>query len=123
MFGENAVLTAIKAPGTPDDYGDVATAGTAVWTGSVPCYLRRTRRRVMSAGAMTLLNADQLFVRRTTGAPVLEIAGDQLQGTTVSVTDNRTGTPVSRSFRVVAVDNRAGGTSVDAVRLELDDER
>lgn len=123
MFGDNAVLTQINGPGTIDRAGDVETAGTAIWTGRAGACLQRRDRRVVTPEGMTLVEADVLIVPRSSGAPVSELAGDQARATTVVVEDRRTGTAVTRRFRVVGVENRAAGTMVDSVRLELDDER
>lgn len=130
MVGENAVLLAINPPGTVDAYGDVATAGTASWTGRVPACLTRSRKVAAAmktergtGGEMTLIEADVLIIRRAHAAPVSELPGDQSRATTILVEDRRTDTPVTKRFRVVGVDNRAAGTIADGLRLTLADER
>lgn len=122
MIGENAALLELNGPGTPDSYADVPTKGPSLWSGRAPAYLKRERRRTVSGGEVILVERDVLTVRRETGAPPIEVPGDQQGATTVLVEDRRS-TPVTRRFRVISVDNRAAGTIADAIRLELTDER
>lgn len=123
MTGENALLLEVAGPGTPDEYGDVATGGAATWTGRVPAHLIRERSRQVSGGAVVSVERDVLVVLGSHGAPVGAVPGDQAQATTVLVEDRRTQTPVTRRFRVIAAENRAAGTPADSLRLELADER
>jgi hypothetical protein len=120
---ENAALLAINLPGTPDSYGDVATAGASAWQGRASGYLKRIRRRVVSGGEVTVVNLDVFWTRDAAGSAIAEAAGDQADATTVLIEDRRTAIPVTRRFRVVGMEHRAAGTAVDNLRLELDDER
>lgn len=117
----NAVLRAINGPSTPDRYGDTGT-GDPVWEGEARGYLKRSRRTVISGGAEMPVRRDVLTVLNTQGAPVLELAGADWEASTVTVEDQRTADPVTRVFRVVAMENRAAGTIADSVRLELGEE-
>lgn len=117
----NAILTAITGPGSPDDYGDPG-AGGALWQGRAAGYLKRVSKTIVSGGREVRVRRDIFTILATAGAPVLEVAGADWEATTVTIEDRRGSTPVTRSFRVGAMENRAAGTSLDSVRLELDDE-
>lgn len=125
----NAVLTKITGPGVPDRSGDPG-AGTVLWTGRAAGYLKRIHRTALGPGLQVAGSASSQQVRvkvdvftilNTTGAPILEAAGADWEATTVTIEDCRTRTPVTRVFRVVAMENRAAGLIVDSVRLELEE--
>lgn len=117
----NAYLTEITGAGGPDEYGDPG-AGTSLWTGRAPGYLKRVRKTIVSGGQEVLVRRDLFIILAGAGAPVLEVAGPDWEATTVTIEDQRDPTPVTRIFSVVAMENRAAGTVVDSVRLELDHE-
>lgn len=117
----NAVLVAITGPGEPDAYGDTA-AGTALWEGRAPGYLKRENRTVVSGGAQVDVKRDIFTILATAGAPVEEISGPDWEATTVTIDDLRSALPQRRTFTVTAMENRAAGTTLDSVRLELDTE-
>ena len=123
----NAALTAITAPGTPDIYGNV-TPGAPVWIGRAPCYLKRatdtdpTSRSTVPGGdspPQSLTLTDEAFILATTGAPVVEVAGPDWSGTTVTILDMRARPYTARTYLVAEMENRAAGTIVDSVRLGL----
>lgn len=125
----NAYLTKITAAGAPDRYGDPA-AGSDLWTGRAAGYLKRVHRTALSPGLQiagtstsqqTMVKVDVFTILNTAGAPILEAAGPDWEATTVTIEDRRTATPVTRTFRVTAMENRAAGTIVDSVRLELEE--
>lgn len=118
----NAVLTAIYAPGSPDEYGDT-TDGSVLWAGRASGYLKRSRRSVVSGGRELQIRRDVFTILATAGAPVLTVAGPDWEATTVTIEDQRVSPPVTRRFTVVAMEDRAAGTIVDSVRLELDREQ
>lgn len=119
----NAVLTQITSAGSPDAYGD-PTAGTVLWTGRAPGYLKRQRgTRLGANGQQVDARADTFTILNTAGAAILEAAGADWEATTVTIEDQRTSPPVTRTFTVRAMENRAAGTIVDSVRLELDHEQ
>lgn len=123
----NATLTEIRGPGTIDLHGRRTADGAVLWTGRAAAYLKRVRRMVlttgmregMQTGVQAMAKTDVLWLLGSTGAPVVEQAGPDWEGSTVTVEDNRTGTPVTRVFQVLGMENRAAGTIVDNVRLEL----
>jgi hypothetical protein len=118
----NAVLTAISGPGAPDAYGDPGTPGS-LWSGRARGYLKRVRKTVVSGGEQVEVRRDIFTILASAGAPVLEVAGPDWEATTVTIEDHRGTSPVTRSFAVVMMENRAAGTSLDSVRLELDTEK
>ena len=118
----NCYLTAIVGPADVDDYMQPTGAGTSLWTGRAPAYLKRARRGAQDQGMERKGATDTLFVLDAALAPVLEAAGRDDQATTVTVEDHRVATTVTRSFTVLGVEHRAAGTSVDSVRLDLDRE-
>lgn len=117
----NAVLTQIASPGPLDRHGDPG-APVVTWTGRAPGYLKRTRRSVLSGGAQVRVVVDTFTVLATAGAPASQVAGADWEASTVVIEDRRSSTPISRRFRVAAMENRAAGTRVDSVRLELEGE-
>lgn len=135
MIGENCVVLELRGPGTEDGYGQVAdeATGPLIWSGRAPATIRTVRRQqktqsntsqAASGERTTRVEADMLVIRRLAGVPFDQLAvGEQAKGTTVLVEDRRTGTTQTTRRRVVALDNRAGGLAVDAIRLELADER
>lgn len=117
----NAVLLSINDAGSADEYGD-ATAGTALWSGRAAGYLKRVAKTVVSGGQEVKVRRDIFTILASAGAPVLEVAGPDWEATTVTIDDLRGPTPVRRRFTVTAMENRAAGTPLDSVRLELDTE-
>lgn len=117
----NALLTAISSAGSPDEYGDPG-AGAALWSGRAAGYLKRVSKTIVSGGREVSVRRDIFTILNRAGAPVLEEAGPDWEATTVTIEDLRQAAPVTRTFRVLAMENRAAGTDVDSVRLELDDE-
>jgi hypothetical protein len=135
MIGENCTVLELRGPGAKDGYGQVAdgATGALIWSGRAPATMRTVRRskkeEAQSGGSAsgertTRIEVDQLIIRRLAGVSIDSIVvGEQAKGTTVLVEDRRTGTTVTKRRRVVGVDNRAAGTNVDAIRLDLADER
>jgi hypothetical protein len=117
----NAVLTQIAAPGDLARNGDPGTP-VEVWAGRAAGYLKRTRKSVLSGGAQVRVVTDVFTILASSGAPVIEIAGADWEASTVVIEDQRTAVPVVRRFGVAAMENRAAGTIVDSVRLELEGE-
>lgn len=117
----NAVLVEIAAPGPLDDSGD-PTVPVAVWTGRAAGYLKRERRSVVRGGNQVDIRQDVFIILRTTGAPAVVSAGPNWTAHTLVIEDRRTTIPVTRRFTVTAMENRAAGTSVDSIYLELDTE-
>lgn len=117
----NAVLVSITGPGSPDAYGDTIT-GTVVWSGRAAGYLKRVHKTIVSGGQEVDVRRDIFTILNTAGAAVLEVSGADWEATTVVIDDLRGPSPVRRRFTVVAMENRAAGTPLDSVRLELDTE-
>jgi hypothetical protein len=119
--GENAVITAITGPGSPDESGDPRDDGAVLWSGRAWGYLKRSDRTVLSGGNQVKVQADVFTVLDTAGAPLLAESGPDWTATTVTIEDHRKLAPVTRTFRVDAMEHRAAGTVADSVRLELDE--
>lgn len=127
----NAVLTKITgAPTAVDSYGDPTADGATVWQGRAPGYLKRTKRAdqsstqqipITTAGAQEGAGRTDTFVMLARDAPVIEVAGTDWEASEVTIEDRRTGTPVTKTYRVIGTDHRAAGTIVDSLRLELED--
>lgn len=116
----NAVLTAVEAPGALDAYAVAADAGEVKWNGHQAGYLTRGKKSVKRGDLRETVEFDVLILQ---GIPPVEInPGEQAKGDTLIIEDRRMGV-VAKRFRVVAIDVRAVGSSVDSTRLELDDER
>lgn len=117
--GVNATLTLVRAPGAPDEYGDPAE-GVVVWMGSAPGYLKRKRgTRPSSAGTRVDDAVDVFWLLGADGGTIAEATG-VTEGHQVTIVDRRQATPVERTFRLTAVENRAAGTIADSQRWELD---
>lgn len=127
----NAVLTRIQQPSATggavdlDSYGDPVDTDpgegyTSVWTGSAPAYLKRVDRTVFKDGVAQRVRVDVLWLLDTAGAPVRAVAGGNWEASRLTVIDQRTATPVTRTWLVQAAEHRAAGTDVDNLRLELD---
>lgn len=119
MLVNNATLVEIAAPGPLDTNGDPGEPET-VWTGRARGYLKRVRRQTISGGVNVRVKRDIFTVLRTTGAPALEQAGGDWEAYTVLIDDERTSETQQLRYTVRGMENRAGGTPVDSVRLELD---
>lgn len=116
----NATLTAIATPGSPDRNGD-PTTGTPIWTGAAPGYLTRIDRTILNDGQQTTVKLDVFALPRTVGAAILEVAGPDWTATTVTIEDRRNPDAIaSFTFRVRAMEQRAAGTALDHIRLELE---
>lgn len=122
MLLTNAVLTKIETPGPLTDEGDPGTP-VAAWTGRAAGYLKRVARQEVSGGEQITVKEDVFILLRSTGAPIVETAGPDWEATTVVIEDRRTPTPVTRRFTVDGMENRAAGTPVDSIRLQLANER
>jgi hypothetical protein len=120
MVGANAVLTMIQGPGTIDAYGDTATDGAALWEGRAAGYLKRQQasRRDVN-GNQTDNKADRFILLNSTGAAIVEQAGPDWTSTVVTIEDRRTLATVTKTFRVLEMENRAAGLAVDSVALTL----
>lgn len=119
MRDANCTVTGVVAPGTLDAYGD-ATTGTAVWAGRLDGYLRRPRKGRVS-GREDDARLDELVVPAL-GADVFQRAlasGAAAEASRVTVDDRRTGTVVERTYELVGLDARVGGTVADSIRLTL----
>jgi hypothetical protein len=123
MFGENAALLDISTPPTTQDaYGDATGDGTSIWSGRVPCTLRRRRdlnpfappsARVGAAAAradiQTLIETDEVIVRTATGIPTGIVPGGDETGYTLLVEDRRDARNITqRRFVVRSVQMRTG---------------
>lgn len=117
----NAILREIANPGPVDRNGDPGTP-VAVWSGLARGYLKRVRRTVVSGGQNVNVHRDIFTILALAGAPALEQAGPDWEASTVVIEDRRGSSPVTRRFTVTAMENRAAGTLVDSIRLELDSE-
>lgn len=122
MTAANAELLKITGPAGVDRYGDNTGTGTTLWTGRAPGYLKRQRRTVVSGGIEVKVERDIFTLLHAAGVPASMVAGPDHEATTVQIEDRRTPTPATRTFTVVAMENRAGGSVADSVRLELDEE-
>lgn len=117
----NATLTKITAPGEADRKGK-PTPGDVLWEGRAGGYLKRNRRTQISGGVEVAIRSDVFTILTAAGAPMLAAAGPDWEATTVTIEDRRIPrAPVTRTFRVDEMEHRAAGTSVDSVRLELEE--
>lgn len=135
MFGENAALLDISSASTVEDgYGDPTTDGAVVWSGRVPCTLRRRRNlnpyappsaRISGGGRadiQTMVETDELIVRTSTGVPTALTAGGRESGYTVLVEDRRDHRNVTQHrYTVHSVQLRAGATPGQSLSLLLGD--
>jgi hypothetical protein len=119
----NSKLLEVRAPGAQDDYGDVAAAGTAIWSGSIDAALRRERKAVEVSGVMETVETDVLIVRKPPAALAALTPGDQQSAHAVLVEDRRATPAVQTRWHVVDVENRANGHESDSLRLVLRDPR
>lgn len=137
MFGENAVLLDVSGPSAVDDaYGDPdpLTPGTVVWSGRVPCTLRRRRfvnpnappsARIGGSGRsdiQTLVEQDEVIVRLSTGINVPVTPGGRESGYTLLVEDRRNPWQITQQrYTVHSASLRAGGTLADSWSFLLGD--
>lgn len=124
----NAALTMIEKPATIDDSGDPAT-WTTLWSGSAPAYIARVQvesitkssspgqarapveiEAPVSTDVLTLLDGV---------ATVIAAAGPVWSGHRVTITDSRTGSPVTMVRSVVEAEHQAYGL-LDSARVVLD---
>lgn len=117
----NAVLLEIAEPGPLADSGD-PTEPVPVWSGRASGYLKRERRSVVRQGNQVDIDQDIFILLRTAGAPAVVKAGPDWTAHTLVIEDRRTATPVTRRFTAKAMENRAAGTLVDSIYVELDTE-
>lgn len=123
MRDANATVTSVVAPGTLDAYGD-PTTGTTVWSGRLDGYLRRPRKGGHPTGGTGSdrendQRLDELVVPAL-GADAFQrvlVSGAAAEASRVTVEDRRTGTVVERTYELVGLDARVGGTVADSVRL------
>ena len=123
MRDANCTITSVVAPGTLDKYGD-PTTGTTAWTGKLDGYLRRPRKGGHPPGGTggereNDQRLDELVVPAL-GADAFQQAlrsGASAEASRVTVDDRRTGTVVERTYELVGLDARVGGTVADSVRL------
>ena len=118
----NAILLAVTAPGgtAVDDYGDPVTDGAAVWGGRLPGTLQTEQRQVVSGGQTTNVDTDVLTVLGGRRLPEI-VPGEGARASTVVVDDRRTLQPFAREYRVIGVERDVAGSSVDSVRLQLEE--
>jgi hypothetical protein len=117
----NATLTEIAQPGPLAANGDPGDP-VVVWSGRARGYLKRLRRTVISGGEDVRLKRDIFTILNTAGSPPVETAGPDWEACTVVIDDERETETKTRRFTVRGAENRAAGTPVDSVRLELDAE-
>jgi hypothetical protein len=115
----NATLVEISKPGPLATNGDPGLP-VVVWTGVAKGYLKRTRRMVISGGVNVPVKRDVFTLLNRAGAPVVERAGGDWEAYTVIIDDTRTPESKRRRYVVRGMENRAAGTPVDSIRLELD---
>jgi hypothetical protein len=117
----NAALVEIARPGPLATNGDPGTP-VVVWTGVAKGYLKRTRRMVVSGGENVPVKRDVFTLLNRAGAPVVEKAGGDWEAHTVVLEDLKFSPAVKLRFVVRGMENRAAGTPVDSIRLELEGE-
>jgi hypothetical protein len=117
----NATLTEIAEPGLLGPSGDPGEP-VVIWTGRARGYLKRLRRTVISGGEDVRLKRDIFTILNSAGSPPVETAGPDWQACTVVIDDERETVTKTRRFTIRGAENRAAGTPVDSVRLELDAE-
>lgn len=116
----NATLTMIQAAGTIDAYGDTADDGPVLWEGAARGYLKRSRSDRRDIGGQQIdVNTDMFILLNSAGAGVVEQAGPDWSSSVVTIIDQRTAPAATKSYRVVAMENRAAGLPVDSVALKL----
>lgn len=121
MIFTNAALVEIARPGPLQGNGDPGEP-VVVWSGAAGGYLKRIRRQAISGGVNVEVKRDTFTLLNSVGAPVLEQAGGDWEAYTVVIEDRRTSVRARRRFTVRGMENRAAGTPVDSIRLELDSE-
>lgn len=125
MRDANCTVTGVVAPGTLDAYGD-PTTGTTAWAGKLDGYLRRPRKGGHPIGGT---GADRENDQRVDELVIPALGADTFQqslssgasdaASRVTVEDRRTGTVVERTYELVGLDARVGGTVADSLRLTL----
>ena len=76
-----------------------------------------------ATASLTVATHVDTFTVRLPFAELADVrAGADQEASTVVIVDRRGPRPVTRRWKVRGVENRAGGTAVDSVRLELDAE-
>lgn len=118
---DNATLIEIASPGPLADNGDPGTP-VAVWTGRAGGYLKRARKNVRSSESQVRVEVITFTLLRTVAPEVADliVAGSDDEASTVVIEDNRTPTTSTLRYRVNAAENRAAGTIVDSLKLELE---
>jgi hypothetical protein len=127
----NARLTRIQDPPGMDASGDPTGDGPELWAGSALGYLDRERvltetnarpraSAFLAGGIEQVTDTDTFTILDATGAPLLERAGPEWDGTTVTIVDLRTTPSSTWTWRVKGMRYDASGT-LDSVTLELSD--
>lgn len=117
----NATLEEIAKPGPLQGNGDPGEP-VSVWKGHARGYLKRIRRMAISGGVNVQVKRDVFVILNSAGAPAIEHAGTDWEAHTVVIADQRTGQVKRRRYAVRGMENRAIGSPVDSIRLELDPE-
>ncbi len=118
----NAHLTQIATPGALDRNGDPGNP-VAAWTGSVPAFLERRDREVLSDGTQVQDRRTMLRIFDEAGATVAALlSGPDWTASSVVIEDLRGVTPVTRRWTVVGLEHESDQT-LNSVLLTLNDER
>ena len=126
-FFANCRLVQIDGPPDVDWNGTTDGTGATLWSGSALAYIRTRDRQVVSSttsatvvtGQANRVKVTTLHIMDSAGAPVLGQPGPAWQSTSVVV--EKAG--ALRRWTVVGAEHHVGGTLVDSLRLELDNER
>jgi hypothetical protein len=127
----NARLTRIQDPPAMDASGDPTGNGPQLWAGAVLGYLDRERilaetnarpraSEFLAGGLEQVTDTDTFTILDAGGAPLLERAGPEWKGTTVTIEDLRTTPSTTWTWRVKGMRHDAYGT-LDSITLELSD--
>lgn len=111
----NATLTLITGPPAVDGYGNTADGGLQpLWTGRARGYLKRAKRSSQSNDVERSGATDTFTILDSAGAPAVARAAASWDASRVTI-DNVV-------FRVLGMEHRQAGTTVDSVKLNLDRE-
>lgn len=114
----NSVLIEIRGAAQVDGYGQPTVPGAVLWAGSAPGYLKRARKQ-RTGELEGPGKTDTFTILRTALGSVLEQAGASWDATTVVILDQRTSPSQQRRFTVQGMEDRAVGSVVDSVKLDL----
>jgi len=120
-YGTNCELTAISRPAAPSDTG-FTEAGTAVWEGAIPAYMREESVRRFTQENTGQDKKRVLYIRTplTRGLPsAILTAGDMPSGWIATLAANSAAV-VEGDYQIVSANLISAASNVDSLRLTLE---